>query len=273
MSTSEVRQLAAKVARGILPYNAGCKQAAIRRAMAEFNQEYRRLAGPEKYVEVRDEYLRNLYHGLGLKYSGVDENGEAKAEEDGTAEVEALKTRIRQSLEEQKKQREVAAREQRRLTLKAVHVDKEITDLPPFWFNALIILLLGGAFDGIIFKAAQNRLWPLLLLVGGIALGILLGVVDYVKYRRNVEALRAKAADLRQKAAQQAEKVQQCDQTLLRKQAEFELLCTLLSRSFDLSRFTDMGNTPEAQPAPVPEAAPPPASRPVPRPPQLKRPR
>ncbi|MBE7557616.1 hypothetical protein HS125_01165 [bacterium] len=264
MSTSEVRQLAAKVARSILPYNAGCKQAAIRRAMPEFNEEYRRLVGEEKYLEVRDEYLRNLYQSLGLKYHGVDENGEAKAEEtEGGSEVEALKQRIRDSLEQSRKQREVAVREQRRLAMKATHVEREIANLPPFWFNALIILLLGGAFDGVLFKAASSRLWPLVFLVVGIVAGITVGILDYIKFRRNVERLQRKAAELTRLAEAEAAKVKQLDEQLVRREAEFDLLCTLLSRSFDLSQYT------AAPPEAAPESTPP---TPQPQPEQADRP-
>ena len=252
MSTSEARQIATKVARGTLPYNAGCKQAAVRHMVKEFNAEYRRLVGDERYVASRDEYLDQLYRSLGLEYKGADAAGEpVEEEDDGAEQIAGLKERIQAVLDELVKQRETALREQRRLETKAATCQREINNLPPFWFNALIVLFLGSALVGIVWKVAFSPVPKLLALVLGLAGTGGIGVYDYLRYRRTVEDLEAREADLRRKSANQAGIASKADEERVKKQAEFDLLCNLLARSFDLNEFMavpEPGEIPEPEP-------------------------
>jgi len=237
MSTSEARQIASKVARGVLPYNVGCKQAAVRHTVREFNSEYRRLVGDERYVAARDEYLDRLYHSLGLQYKGTDAAGEPVDEEEGDGEIEALKQRIQAVLSELGKQRETALREERRLEGRAAACRREIGNLPPFWFNAVFLAVFGAAIVGIVWKVSFSPVPKVLaLLVGLLATGGM-GVYDYLRFRRTVEGLEAREADLVRKAARQAGIGAKLEEQRVKKQAEFDLLCNLLTRSFDLNEF------------------------------------
>jgi outer membrane murein-binding lipoprotein Lpp len=246
MTTNEARQIAVKVSRGIIPYSVGCKQSAVRHSMTEFNKEYRRLVGDERYLQVREEYLEAFYHTLGLKYEGVDRNGEA-VDQDEKDEIGPLKDRISRTIEEIKKSREQMEREQRRFEMKAGRCRREIVNQPIFWFNALILLVVGAAVDGVIWQVAEEFIWPLALAVLALSSGIGLGLRDYVKTRNKITELSAQETQFSQKAEKMAEQVQEKGQEALRKEAEFDLLCTLLTRSFNLDEYLNGETTKDSE--------------------------